>query len=221
MKRRASLMVASAYGIAPREVALNSLLCCFVTCTAHSKLQLCGFRLVTSIVAHVSTTKQTTAGTSFRHRLCTDAHHTIAHAHICAPVQAKGCMHNGGGGAPSSAESHVRFYLALFLAQFSKHLWLLLQISQQQRQCGGTGVMSSKQQIEGNILHTEQELISALPSVHGKQDCLQPILTLASGFMPEVTFRSAQQVQDGLAIKASISIGVGNLGGERRGEGGF
>jgi len=126
MKRRASLMVASAYGIAPREVALNSLLCCFVTCTAHSKLQLCGFRLVTSIVAHVSTTKQTTAGTSFRHRLCTDAHHTIAHAHICAPVQAKGCMHNGGG-AQSSAESNVRFYLALFLAQFSKHLWLLLQ----------------------------------------------------------------------------------------------
>ena len=81
--------------------------------------------------------------------------------------------------------------------------------------------MSSKQQIEGNILHTEQELISALPSVHGKQDCLQPILTLASGFMPEVTFRSAQQVQDGLAIKASISIGVENLGGERRGGGGF
>ena len=36
-------------------------------------------------------------------------------------------MHWGGGGAAHGlAELHVRLYLALLLAQFLKHLWLLL-----------------------------------------------------------------------------------------------
>ncbi len=93
------------------------------------------------------------------------------------------------GVAQGSAEVHVEFYLALFLAQFSEHLWLLLQVSQQQRQCRGTGVMSSKQQIEGNVLHTKQVLISVLPYVNREQVCLQLILALISGFMPESEFR--------------------------------
>ncbi len=120
-----------------------------------------------------------------------DANHTLAHVHVCAPAQAKGCWaarYNTGllieltpkallfykqkaactmaGVAQGSAELHVRLYLALFLTQFLEHLWLLLQVSQQQRQCRGTGVMSSKQQIEGNILHTEQDLMSVLPCVY-------------------------------------------------------
>ena len=62
------------------------------------------------------------------------------------------------GVAQDSVEVSVKFYLALFLAQFLKHLWFLFQVAQQQRQCRGTGVMSSKQQIKGDILHREQEL---------------------------------------------------------------
>ena len=94
------------------------------------------------------------------------------------------------GAAQGSADSYVRLYLALLLAQFFKHLWLLLQVSQQQRECRGTGVVSSKQQIEGNILHREQDLLPALPYVYGKQVCLQPIFTLTSGLCLKVTCRS-------------------------------
>ena len=49
--------------------------------------------------------------------------------------------------------------------------------------------MSSKQQIEGNILHTKQDLMSVLPLVYRQKDCLQLILALISGFMPGSDFK--------------------------------